>query len=76
MVQDRLIGKDEVKRLLGTKSDQMAWRIIKELNKELEELGYKTLSGKVSLAYLAKRYLPGGIDETYEEVDGESFDVG
>ena len=52
----RLVGKDTVKEMLGTCSDQMAYKVIRQLNAELEEKGVRTVQGKVSLQYLKERY--------------------
>lgn len=35
----KLLGKDEVKRILGTSSDQTAYKVIRQLNRELEAQG-------------------------------------
>lgn len=47
MDEYKLIGKDEVKRMLGTSSDQTAYKVIRQLNRELEAQGIKTVQGKV-----------------------------
>lgn len=52
----KLVGKDVVKEMLGTCSDQMAYKIIRQLNAELEEMGVRTVQGKVSLQYLKERF--------------------
>ena len=35
----KLLGKDEVREIMGGCSDQMAYRVIRELNSELREKG-------------------------------------
>lgn len=57
----RLEGKDIVKEMLGTCFGQMAYKVIRQLNAELEEKGVRTAQGKVSLQYLKERYfeMPG-----------------
>ena len=63
----RLVGKDEVRQILGGCSDQMAYRVIRHLNRELEERGVITVQGKVSRKYLIERFF-GAADE---EGDGQ-----
>lgn len=63
----RLVGKDEVRQILGGCSDQMAYRVIRQLNRELEEKGIITVQGKVSRKYLIERFF-GATDE---EGDGQ-----
>ena len=58
----RLVGKDEVRQILGGCSDQMAYRVIRQLNRELEERGVITVQGKVSRKYLIERFF-GAADE-------------
>ena len=48
----KLLGKDEVREIMGGCSDQMAYRVIRELNGELREKGIATVQGKVSKKYL------------------------
>lgn len=57
----RLVGKDTVKEMMGTCSDQLAYKVVRQLNAELEEKGVRTVQGKVSLQYLKERYfeVPG-----------------
>lgn len=55
MCDYKLVGKDEVKEMMGC-SDQMAYKVIRQLNKELAAQGVRTVSGKVSRTYLIERY--------------------
>lgn len=54
-MQYKLVGKDEVKEMMGY-SDQMAYKVIRQLNKELAAQGVRTVNGKVSRTYLIERY--------------------
>ena len=58
----KLLGKDEVREIMGGCSDQMAYRVIRELNSEFREKGIATVQGKVSKNYLLQRYF-GGTEE-------------
>lgn len=51
----KLVGKDEAKEMVGC-SDQMAYKVIRQLNKELAAQGVRTVNGKVSRTYLIERY--------------------
>lgn len=64
MAQQKLVGSDYVMGALGV-SRASAYRIIRDLNSELEESGIRTLAGKVSLPYLEARFftLPMGEEE-------------
>ena len=42
--------------MLGTASDQTAYKVIRQLNRELEAQGIKTVQGKVDRQYFIKRY--------------------
>ena len=55
----KLLGKDEVRGIMGGCSDQMAYRVIREFNSELREKGIATVQGKVSKKYLLERYFGG-----------------
>lgn len=55
MCDYKLVGKDEVKEMMG-RSDQMTYKVIRQLNKELAAQGVRTVSGKVSRTYLIVRY--------------------
>ena len=67
----RLVGKDTVKEMLGTKSDQMAYKVIRQLNAELEEQGIRTISGKVSLQYLKERFFEAPARSADETAAGD-----
>lgn len=64
-----MLDKDEVREIMGGCSDQMAYRVIRELNSELREKGIATVQGKVSKKYLLERYLA-------ERPRGEPSNVG
>lgn len=51
----RMVDKDEVREMMGGCSDQLAYKIIRKLNRELEEKGAITVQGKVSRSYLIER---------------------
>ena len=42
--------------MLGTSSDQTAYKVIRQLNRELKAQGIKTVQGKVDRGYFIKRY--------------------
>ena len=53
-VERQFIGAKEVAEILGV-SDGKAYSVIRELNKELKERGYITVSGKVSRIFFQER---------------------
>lgn len=53
----RMLGSKQVAELLGI-SVSYAYKIIEQLNRELEKSGYLTLHGKVDALYLNKRFFP------------------
>ena len=53
----QLLGAKEVSELLGI-SSSYAYKIIDQLNSELEKAGYLTIRGKVDSLYLSKRFFP------------------
>lgn len=55
MAQQRLVGAKYVQESLGI-SRASAYRIIRDLNNELEASGVRTLAGKVNLAFFEKRF--------------------
>lgn len=55
MNHQRLVDADYVADVLGL-SRAGAYRVMRMLNRELEEAGIKTLQGRVSLAYLEQRF--------------------
>ncbi|WP_072470234.1 transcriptional regulator [Urinicoccus massiliensis] len=50
-----LIRVDEVKEILGVK-EAKAYKVIRQLNHELEEKGFLTVSGRIPLDYLKERF--------------------
>lgn len=54
-----IINVDEVMELLRVPRST-AYALMRELNKELNEQGYRTIKGKVQKEYLLKRYGFGG----------------
>lgn len=50
-----LMSVDEVQKVLLVKKTS-AYKIINQLNKELESKGFLTVRGKVNRTYLAERY--------------------
>lgn len=60
MSQKRLVDADYVRESLGV-SRATAYRVIRELNAELESSGVRTIPGKVNLAFFEEKYfaLPG-----------------
>lgn len=53
--QSNFLKANDVMKILGV-AQTKAYKIIKQLNKELEEKGYITLSGKVSKKYFFEKY--------------------
>lgn len=53
----RMLGSKQVAEILGI-SVSYAYKIIDQLNRELEKAGYLTLHGKVDSLYLNKRFFP------------------
>lgn len=62
-----MLGKDEVREIMGGCSDQMAYRVIRELNSELREKSIATVQGKMSKKYLLKRYFGGTAERGAEQ---------
>lgn len=56
--ETRMIRAEEVAAILGI-SRTSAYSIIKELNRELTEKGYMTVTGRVSKDYFEMRYFGG-----------------
>lgn len=54
----RMIKAEEVAEALGI-SRTSAYAVIKELNRELTEKGYMTVTGRVSREYFELRYFGG-----------------
>lgn len=57
-LETRMIRAEEVATVLGI-SRTSAYAVIKELNRELTEKGYMTVTGKVSREYFELRYFGG-----------------
>lgn len=53
----QLLGSKEVAEILGI-SNSYAYKVIDQLNRELEKAGYLTIHGKVDSLYLTKRFFP------------------
>ncbi len=53
----QLVGAKQVSEILGV-SVSYAYKIIDQLNRELEKAGYLTIHGKVDSLYLSRRYFP------------------
>jgi len=53
----KLLGAKQVSELLGI-SLSYSYKIIDQLNRELEKAGYLTIHGKVDSFYLNKRFFP------------------
>lgn len=56
--ESRMIRAEEVAAILGI-SRTSAYSVIKELNRELTEKGYMTVTGRVSKDYFEMRYFGG-----------------
>jgi DNA-binding IscR family transcriptional regulator len=54
----KMLSAKEVAELLDI-SNSYAYKVIDQLNRELEKAGYLTIHGKVDSLYLVKRYFPG-----------------
>lgn len=54
-MKTQLITATQVATTLGI-SKSKAYLILKELNKELKEMGYITISGKCPIEYFKKKY--------------------
>lgn len=63
----KLLGKDEVREIMGGCSGQMAYRVIREPNSELREKGIATVQGKVSKKYLLERYFGETVERGAEQ---------
>ena len=56
-IENKMIGADVVSEVLGV-SKTYAYSVIKQLNQELKDKGYLTVSGKVEGSYFLRRYFP------------------
>ena len=63
----KLMGKDEVREIMGGCSDHLAYRVSRELNSERREKGIATVQGKVSKKYLLERYFGGTAERGAEQ---------
>ena len=54
MEKELFVRAEEVARELGI-SKPYAYKVVRELNKELQEKGFLTISGKVSRRYFEER---------------------
>ena len=55
MERMRMVDADYVMDALGV-SRATAYRVIRDLNRELEAAGVRTLAGRISLSYLEQRF--------------------
>lgn len=53
----KMLNAKQVAELLGI-SVSYAYKVIEQLNRELEKAGYLTIHGKVDSLYLSKRFFP------------------
>ena len=60
-----LMSVDEIVKELNI-SKGSAYKLIREMNKELEDLGYITISGKVPRSYFGVRFF-GSDTESFEK---------
>ena len=51
--ETRLMNAEDVKEALGV-SQSMAYKIIQQLNSEMKEKGFHTISGRVSAKYFSE----------------------
>ena len=63
---DSLISADEIKEIVGI-SKSKAYSLIQELNSELKEKGYLTVTGRVSRKYIEERFY-GLVEKEQEEM--------
>ena len=55
MQENTLMGVEEVRNLLNI-SRSAAYKIIRNLNKELEKKGYITIKGRISREYFKEKF--------------------
>ena len=55
MEQNMLMGVDEVRSILDI-SKSAAYKIIRNLNQELDKKGYITIKGKISREYFKEKF--------------------
>lgn len=71
-----LIGIDDVIEILDVGTSQ-GYKIIKELNRELEGMGYRVIRGRTNRRYLLDRYgLAEGFNSDRQEFAGDFSDEG
>lgn len=64
----KLLTADEVSKSLGV-SVSYAYKIIRQLNDELQEQEYLTIHGKIDSSYFQKRFFPSfGKEDIYASV--------
>lgn len=63
---DSFISADEIKEIVGI-SKSKAYSLIQELNSELKEKGYLTVTGRVSRKYFEERFY-GLVEKEQEEM--------
>lgn len=63
MEQRSFMSVDEVARELGI-SKSYAYKIVQQLNKELKDKGYLTISGRVNRRYFEEKACYGSIERT------------
>lgn len=69
ITERKMLNSKQVAEILGI-SVSYAYKVIDQLNKELNQAGYLTISGKVDSLYLYKRFFPKA-DNIYEDGKGE-----
>lgn len=57
MENKELLGVEEVMKLLKLTTKDSAWKVIRDLNKELKEKGFLVRKGSVSKRYFRERYM-------------------
>lgn len=57
MEKRKMLSAKEVAEVLEI-SNSYAYKVIEQLNRELEKVGYLTIAGNVDSMYLEKRYFP------------------
>ena len=70
---DTMVYADEVAAALGV-AKETAYKIIRTLNKELEERGYIVVSGRLPRKYWEEKFY-GGAEALYEQDVGNGEEV-
>jgi predicted transcriptional regulator len=60
-MENNFMRAEEVAEELGV-SKSYAYKIVRDLNKELKEKGYLTISGRVNRKYFMKKFCYGGTE--------------